>query len=370
MFASLLPLKKKVVIIATFEENANFLLREFKNQESLGNVILLHEYTKRDCQDNSPTCIHFSNKKPLDLIKAIYYIGTSKTIILDNYFAFLSVIKVRKGVEFIQIWHAAGAIKHFGLLDKSVVTRSQNAKNRFIRVYEKFDKVVVGSEKMVEVFKEAFQINEGKFLRTGVPRTDIFYNHEIKELTTSKLYEEYPQLQGKKVILYSPTYRDGELSSFKLKLDLKKMKQLQEKNYFLIMKLHPAIKHEKGTLMKDHPDFILDLSHYRRMNDLLLITDILVTDYSSIPFEFALRNKPMVFFPYDLKEYQLKRGIFGDYLTSVPGPVAYTTEELITIILNDNFPYEMISKYSEEWNTYSTGNSSRNLVHYVQNRTN
>ncbi|WP_314109772.1 CDP-glycerol glycerophosphotransferase family protein [Bacillus pseudomycoides] len=92
------------------------------------------------------------------------------------------------------------------------------------------------------------------------------------------------------------------------------------------------------------------------------MTDILVTDYSSIPFEFCLLNKPIIFFAYDLKKYIKKRGIIGDYVSDVPGSVVYTTEEVVQVIADGRFKIDSINNFTLKWNEYSIGDSSKNLV--------
>src|SRR5690606_1337177 len=95
---------------------------------------------------------------------------------------------------------------------------------------------------------------------------------------------------------------------------------------------------------------------------LLVVTDILITDYSSIPFEFSLLNKPMVFFAYDLETYVQKRGIWERYEQFVPGPIVKRTDELIQVIKEKQFDMQKIEKFAREWNEYSTGNTSRQFV--------
>ncbi len=92
---------------------------------------------------------------------------------------------------------------------------------------------------------------------------------------------------------------------------------------------------------------------YPNINDLFLVTDILITDYSSIPYEFCLLKKPMVFYPYDLEEYKKQRGIIGEYDSLVPGPVVYSTKELVSIINNNEFDLSKVEEFSLKWNQYS-----------------
>ena len=167
-------------------------------------------------------------------------------------------------------------------------------------------------------------------------------------------------MENKKVILYAPTYRDDELNDATLAIDLDKMYERFKYDYVLFLRLHPAVN---GEFENKYPGFIYNVSSYSSINDLLLGTDILITDYSSIPFEFSLLHKPMIFYAYDLEEYSKKRGIWPNYTDEVPGPVVQTTRELIEVIDKMEFNLEEVRNFAKTWNKYSNGNSTKNLIH-------
>jgi CDP-glycerol glycerophosphotransferase (TagB/SpsB family) len=301
---------------------------------------------------------------PISWFKNIYHLATSKTIIVDNYFGFLAAVTFKAGVECIQIWHAVGAIKTFGLKDQSLAHRSNKAIERFKKVYKQFHKVVVGSDEMAFVFQEAFGISSDRLLRTGIPRTDLFYNEDKQQQIIDDLYRENPLLTRKKVILYAPTFRDSSLENFEMKLDIDYLYRTLGDDYAIIVKLHPAIKN-KHFLKNEYEHFVLDYSDYRDVNDLLLIADILISDYSSIPYEYSLLYKPMIFYAYDLEIYRQERGLWAEYEKMVPGPVVYTMEEIVKEIKTNRFDYERIRRFSSKWNKYSIGNASSEFVNYL-----
>jgi teichoic acid glycerol-phosphate primase len=171
-------------------------------------------------------------------------------------------------------------------------------------------------------------------------------------------------LKHKKVILYAPTYRDHELENFNLKLDLDKMYEALCEDYVLILKLHPAIRN-KAEYEDLYPGFVYDYTGKASTNELLMVTDILISDYSSIPFEFSLLNKPMVFFAYDLDEYTKERGLWESYDMLVPGPVVKETNGLVETIKHDNFDLQIVKDFSSKWNRYSSGEACKNLVSYI-----
>lgn len=361
--SSLVPIQRKVVFVASFHENNSYIYNEMRRQELSCRTVFLstekihHHFTKY----KEAKVLTFELKHFLQFIQSVFHIATAKVVVVDNYYGFLAVANFRPEVSCIQVWHANGAIKKFGLEDKSVLTRNQKAKDRFKKVYSKFDQVLVGSESMAEIFKKAFGIPESKILRTGIPRTDLFFDEGKKEYITHKLFSKYPFLHKKKIILYAPTFRDESLDTFELRLNLDMLKKEFEKEYVLLLKLHPAIKN--GVTLTDNlREFVYDFSDYHNVNDLLFVTDILITDYSSLPFEFSLLNKPMIFFPYDLTAYEQSRGFWEDYNELVPGPVAYSTQEIIRALKEKDFHLNKLLRFNEEWNKYSYGVSSENVV--------
>jgi teichoic acid glycerol-phosphate primase len=361
------PQKNKITFVVTFEENNIFLYQEIIKQKVPFEIFLLCNLSiKRKFQEqvNDGTIVPFETWNLFYWFKSIYHLSTSKIVIIDNYFAFLSAIKFKKNVECIQLWHAAGALKTFGLMDKSIKKRSKKTNIRFRRVYEKFNKVVVGSEEMAKIFRDSFGLPLENILRTGVPRTDFFYDKGLHECIKLEFEKRHKGFKGKKRILYAPTFRDTQLENYKIELDIERMYQELKDEYVLLIKTHPAIK-MRYNYQEQYPHFVCDLSRYKGINEILVNVDYLITDYSSIPFEFALLGKPMIFFPYDLDFYQEERGVIQDYIEEVPGPVVFETEEIIKLIKENKFESEKIHEFSNKWNEYSKGLSSKNLVDYI-----
>ncbi|WP_251557318.1 CDP-glycerol glycerophosphotransferase family protein [Mesobacillus maritimus] len=364
---NLLPLQKKVVLVASFTENNLHIYDEMQKQNvDFRTIILANEkvYPYLASETNEETVLLFEIKRLTHFIMSIYHLATAKVIFVDNYYGFLAATKFKKDAKCIQIWHANGAIKKFGLKDQSIEFRTEKAKERFKKVYNNFHKVIVGSEAMADIFTQAFGLPEDRILRTGVPRTDLFYNAEKKDSIERYIYKKYPFLSDKKVILYAPTFRDEKLETFELHINLKLLQKELEQEYILLLKLHPAIKNSI-RITEDLQGFVYDFSDYPNVNELFFVSDILITDYSSLPFEYAILNKPMVFFPYDLAQYSKTRGFWEDYKKLVPGPIAYSTTEIIHSIKTKDFQLEKVAAFNQKWNTYSKGHSSGNIVAYT-----
>ena len=157
------------------------------------------------------------------------------------------------------------------------------------------------------------------------------------------------------MLFRSSAYYDFE------KLDIDKLREGLGDEYVIIMKLHPFIK-ESLYISEENKNFILDLSSEREVNDLLFIADIMITDYSSICFEYSLLNKPMIFFTYDLEEYIEKRDFYYPFESFVPGPIVRTTEEIIDTIKNSNFDLNKVENFREKFLSSLDGKSTKRVV--------
>lgn len=359
-FFKLWPLQKKTTFIVSFGQNVLFTVNELEARTDEQIVILKTANCSmpfREKENRRVLC--FKAYAILDWFRSVYYLATSRYVFVDNYFGILSVTNFKKPVRCIQLWHAAGAIKKFGLKDLAIQERPQKAYRRFQKVYKRFDHVVVGSDKMATIFKESFGITENEIVRTGIPRTDLFFYHAIIDYCRKGFIRDFPAIKHKKVIFYAPTYRDD--MSAALHLDIDQLYKQFSNDYILFIKLHPSLR--EGFINK-HPDFMFNVAKYNT-NELLLVTDVLITDYSSIPFEYSILERPMIFYAYDLEEYEQQRGFWEDYETLVPGPIAKTTKEIVEIIQQNSFDTTEVHRFAEKWNCYSKGYSSKNIIDFL-----
>lgn len=361
----LLPQKRKTVGVASFGDNIHFITRSIHALSDESIIILKDPACSYPFDTSFSRVIPFTATHPISFLKSIYHLATATTILVDNYYGFLAVTNFKEDTTCVQVWHAAGAVKQFGLNDPSIKNRSEKAKARFQKVYDRFHYTIVGSEKMAAVFRNSFHVSNASILRTGIPRTDLFYDPVEKQKVIQHVKTSFPTTKNKKVILYTPTFRDGQLTNYQLALDIKKMYQAFSEDYVLFIKVHPAVSY---VLNDEYADFVYDVSDYYDTNHLLLFADLLITDYSSIPFEYALLNKPIIFFAYDIEQYSKERGLVADYHKQMPGPIVSTTEAIIQTIKMDTFDMHRIQTFASQWNEYSTGQSSLNVAKIITNR--
>lgn len=352
-----LPMNEKKVLFASdsrtkMEGNFRFVFDELQRQ----NKDFTYRYMLKEGTAAKKTC--------KEILQLSYHLATSKYIILDDFYPMVYPLKIREGAELIQLWHAVGAFKKFGFsrvgLPGGPHPDSLNHKN--------YTKAIVSSKNVAKHYAEGFGIDESKVIATGIPRTDIFFDQEYKTKKRNELYEQFPFLKEKKVILFAPTFRGpGQQSAYyPLEyLNLDEIYQAFHDEYIFLFKIHPFVK-EKWEIPSEYSSFFYDLSFYSEINDLLLITDLLITDYSSVCFEFALLDKPMIFYAPDMEEYTSERDFYYDYQSFIPGPLVRTEEELIHTIKNSHFHTDRLKAFREYFFDDIDGQSSRRVVNLLK----
>ena len=358
----LFPLKNKTTFLISFPENPLYLYDQLKKQNIDTSIVFLCQQRCLDTFNQTNELTYpIDGKNMIHFFRGIFHLATSKQIIADNYYGFLAITKFKPSVRCIQIWHAVGAIKQFGIKDPSNTNRTAKAIDRFKDVYARFDQIVVGSDFMGNIFKQAFLTDDKSILKLGVARTDFFFNREQQNDIKKVLYQANPLLKEKKVILYAPTFRKSKTTTVHFPLEISAMYESLKDDYLLILKLHPNVDIQTD-FTKEYPDFLSDYSHYPTINNLLVITDILITDYSSIPMEFSFFKRKMIFYAYDLEQYQLEQGFWEDYEQSVPGPVVKNTAGIVDHILDNEIDIQKINSYAKKWTEYCDGKASKKLV--------
>ena len=348
---SIFPLKNKKIVFC-----------ESTNSKFTGNCRSVYENLKQE--NYSFYLVELNKKEDYKFIKnynfynlkSLYHLATAKYWFADT--GFLSFLPKRKNQKNIQLWHGAGAFKKFGFSELSSKGVKYN-KNQ----YHSINLLTVSSDKIIDIYQEAFGIEKEKIKNLGIPRADIFFKENEKLKVKEKFFNEYPELKNKKIIMYAPTFRDNDKGNFNLKLDIKLMKEKLEKlGYVLFLRLHPSIK--KDDISVDNI-FSYDFSKYEQVSDLLIVSDILISDYSSIIFEFSIMKKPILFYSYDVEEYIKDRGFYYNYYEFIPNKINYTTEEVINSIINKEWDLERIEKFAKYFFNPFDGNSTERVLKEV-----
>lgn len=333
-----------------------------------GNFEYIYDILKQDDSLDiqmllDPTPPHRMSNKNIFKFAKLY--STSAVVIVDDFYEFTSIVQKKEGVKLIQVWHACGAFKTFGFsrLGKPGGPRQLTPHHRC------YDYAVVSSENIRRFYAEGFGISLDKVIATGVPRTDIFFDESYKQQKRQEFFENYPKLKEKNIMLFAPTFRgNGKLTgSYPApKFDLKTVYEQTNGEYAIIVKLHPFIK-DRFEIPQEYNDYILDFSENSELNDLLFITDLLVSDYSSAIFEASLLKIPMLFYAFDLNEYISSRDFYCEYKSFLPGKIAYDMQGFLTAVNDKDFETQKIEDFRNKFFDEQDGGSAKRFAQLVQN---
>lgn len=289
-------------------------------------------------------------------------LATSDVIFTDDYQPELYKNEYDKDVKLVQLWHACGAFKTVGF--ERLGKKGQPS--LLTKVHKNYTHVIVSSEHSAQHNAEAFAISESRFYPVGIPRTDVFFDETYKHDTRAKVLETYPALEkANKVILYAPTFRGNNARSASFPMQILSIHFLgdflKEHGYCMMVKFHPFVKSEL-EIPEEYRENIIDATTYPDINELLTATDILVTDYSSVIYEAALLKIPMLFFAFDLDNYNGDRGFYEPYEEIVPGKIVKTLKGLMDAIENDDCEAEKLEGFLTKNFTYTDGHSTDRVI--------
>lgn len=315
-FIKLLPTKNKIVMISRQSNEINLDFRLLKKElEDKYKVVVMCKTlpggTKAKFSDKISYGIH--------MFRHMYHIATSKVCVLDSYCPTISILKHKKNLTIIQMWHSIGTMKKFGY--SSLGKKEGNNKEiaKIMKMHQNYDVVYCASDAYKKHLAKGFNIPEDKIKIFTLPRVDLLKDKLYESETKDKIYAKYPELKQKENVLYAPTFRKDE-------------KELNEKinelianfnfeKYNLIIKLHPLskVKISNSRVIMDY-----NFSTF----DMLFVADKLISDYSCIVYEAGIKNIPLYFYCFDYKKYINNVGLAIDF-KRLPGYNEERTLELI-----------------------------------------
>ncbi|PTY80820.1 teichoic acid biosynthesis protein F [Heyndrickxia sporothermodurans] len=297
-----------------------------------------------------------------------YYLATSKYWVSNSRMPLR--LKKREGNIYLQTWHGT-PLKKLVFDMNDVHSANPNYKKHFYLQSRRWDYLISPNQYSSDIFRRAFKFNK-EMLEFGYPRNDILYSPNKLQITKT-IKERLGIPVDKKIILYAPTWRDDEFYQpgkykFDLKLDLYKLKEELGNDYVIVLRMHYFIADEIETSGLDN--FAFNLSKYDDIAELYLLSDILITDYSSVFFDYANLQRPILFYAYDLEKYRdTLRGFYINIEEEVPGPILKTTDAVIESIKNIDLVNEKYKeKYDKFYNRFcnwDNGKAAKNVVERV-----
>jgi CDP-glycerol glycerophosphotransferase len=257
------------------------------------------------------------------LARSAYIVSNSR---LPQWFA------RREGQTVLQTWHGS-MLKRIGFDIEKIRGKSRDYHEKLAHEVAQWDYLVSPSPWATPILRQAFRF-DGEILETGYPRNDIFFAPNRDEIA-ARTRAALGLPADKKVIMYAPTWRDNKFYSrgkykLDLQLDLKRAYDRLGDDYVLLVRRHPWVV---DRVPRAGREFVFDVSTYPEIMDLFLITDVLITDYSSLMFDFANTGRPMLFFTYDMADYRDNlRGFYFDFEETAPGPLLPTSDDVIEAV--------------------------------------
>ena len=256
----------------------------------------------------------------------------------------------REGNVFLQTWHGT-PLKKLVFDIEDINSATPKYKQQVYKQSRAWDYLIAANAFSSETFKRCFLFDK-TILNTGYPRNDILH-WDNKDEIAARIRERLGIPKDKKTVLYAPTWRDDEYYTkgqykFSLKLDLNLMKEQLGDEYVILLRTHYFIADSLDVTGLE--DFAYNLSKYDDISELYLISDYLITDYSSVFFDYANLKRPMLFYTYDLEKYRdVLRGFYIDIEEELPGPLLFTTEEIIEALRNMD---ELTEKYKDKYDMF------------------
>ncbi len=285
-------------------------------------------------------------------------------------------VKKKKNQVYVQCWHGTPLKKlRYDIEKDNVLNSISEVRKRNDLDAIKFDYFISPSKFCTEKFTSAFNLkklnNENIFIEKGYPRNDYLFNYKKSDIKKIKKKLNIPL--NKKVILYAPTFRDNQVNengyTYNVELDFNKLKNEFSEEYVILFRAHYFIANKFD--FKKYNNFVYDVSKYEDINELYIISDILITDYSSVFFDFANLKKPILFYMYDYNNYKNNLRDFYIDLKELPGPILKKENTLIKEIKNiDNYSKkykEKYEKFNKKYNYLDDGNATKRVVEEIFN---
>lgn len=354
-----MPLRRRIVLATATSErlagNLAFIRDELEHRGQAIPLVILAHRPRPGARGRLTGLWHG--------LLAGYHLATARVTVVDDYFFPMYVIDPRPGTTFVQVWHACGAFKKFGY---SVLEKAFGADEAYVsvvKIHANYDLCLVSSMSVAPFYAEAFDQPLDRFVSdTGIPRTDVFFGDVAIERAAA-VRARFRLQRDRIVILYAPTFR-GEsttAATYDDYLDLEAMARSLSHSHLLLIRLHPFVR-AALRIPPELADFVIDVSDHPDINELMLVSDLLVTDYSSAIYEFSLLGRPICFLAPDHQAYEAERGFYFDYVSGVPGPVFETTDELAAYIRAGDFDTARVIAFRDASFDVADGKASQRVV--------
>ncbi len=344
-FIKLLPAKKQRIV---------FLSRQ-TNKPSIDFQYLINDIHARYPQyEINVLCKRMEKDNPKQIFSYLFHpflqmvlLARASICIIDGYQIAVSVLKHKKELKIIQIWHSLAAIKKSGYA--SLKTKKEKAIAKIMCMHSNYDFIVIGAAQMKPFFAQTFNCPYKKFWITGTPRVD--YLLASKESNKILVQKAYPELKGKKIVLYAPTFRKSNQYRFNELINA-----FENSEYTLVIKKHPLTK-----------VVILEKYIYKKVAtiDFLSSADFVISDYSGTIIEAAVIERPILIFNYDCEEFSKSEGFFINIETEFKSMSFKTAEEIADFVKKGVYDMQFLKRFAKKCVENTNGTCTQTLVDLI-----
>lgn len=347
-FLKLLPTNnKKIVFISRQSNDINIDFKLIKEELEKRDKDIKMVFICKRLEKGIKSKISFF----FTIIRQMYNLATSKVAVLDSYCIPVSVLKHKKSLYVLQIWHSIGKIKKSGYQTLDTPSGRDKKMAELMCMHKNYNNIIAGSEAFDEFYEEGFNVGKDILLHYGLPRIDYLINS--KEKVKSEILKEYPEFKNKKIVLYAPTFRTYETDAIE-----KITKSYNPKDFILIVKSH------HNQLLSINSDDIYTCDDFRSV-DILTVADYVITDYSSIALEAAILNIKLLFYVYDYEKYNSQNGLNIDFHKTLPNCSSKDIKELIKIINNDSYDNKSYQEFRKKYLPKELGKSTELITDLI-----
>lgn len=295
-------------------------------------------------------------------LQQIRLLAHADIVVLDDYFPTLSSLPVTDTARVIQLWHAGVGFKSVGYS-----RFGEYGSPRMDNPHRYYTYAIAGSTSLRPVYAENFGIERQSVIATGLPRIDAFMDDNWIAKAKRAFQQQYPTCKGKRIILFAPTFRGRgmldahyDLSGF----DFQKLYDICGKDKIFAFRMHHFVE-DTVSIPPEYSDRLINLSGYEDGLGLLHSVDILITDYSSIFYEFSLLDRPMIFYAPDEKQYAAVRGFHWRFEDVAPGTICRTFADLMATLENEDFDMSSTRRFRQENFDYIDTNASDRVIDWL-----
>lgn len=350
LFMKLFPIKNNKLVFLSRQSNTpseDFLFLQDKLLELYPDM----EIVAITCRvDNSlKSMLSFAGVT----LKSMYHLATSRVCLLDSYWPAVSVLHHKKELAVIQMWHAMGKIKKSGYQSLGKKFGRSDVIAHEMRMHKNYDVIIAGGRAFNPFYCASFGVEPDVLYNVGLPRMDRL--REGVSEARRQFDEAYPWLRGRKIILYAPTFRKGQV------LEPSKLVDAF------------AFETKDMLIIKRHPNQLLDVESIPPAitgskvptSTVLSVCDCVITDYSAITIEAALLGKPVYFYLFDYEDYMAHNGLNVKLFDEFPGCVFSDAQELMAAINSGEYDYANYERFREKYLPDLSGRATDKIAELI-----